>query len=162
MYPGSSPLSPSPYAFSYVASSTNFLSFLLVPGRGGRGGALLRLVAFYFPIPSPPRAPCSVSPICTRAASSPSASPLLPMASPASFADRPVGSGERRWLTAPDTDRTRSCGRTDGRRNTRSCKTTGTRIHRRRRRHDKPVVLVTWCLPPAPSPSPSPLTTLLT
>ena len=53
MYPGSSPLSPSPYAFPLDALSGNPHSFSLVPSRGGRGGALLRPVAFYLPVTGP-------------------------------------------------------------------------------------------------------------
>ena len=114
MYPVSSPLFPSPSAFPLDALSNNFLSFLLVPSHRGRGGALLRPVAFSFPVPIPSvRAlisPPFPRPRCLFPFHFPS---LIPLASPVSFAARPIRSGARRWRTAPDTDRTHSCGRQD-------------------------------------------------
>ena len=112
---------------------------------------------FPSPSPVPPCANWSVFPFYACVASSLSSSPLLLLVAPMSFAALPVGSGARCWRNAPDTDRTRSYGRPDGRRNMRSCRTTDTCIFSRRRRHDKPVVLVPWCFQPAPSPPPSPL-----
>ena len=84
------------------------------------------------------------------------AAPLLPRVSLASDDACPSGSGARRWCTAPDTDRTRSCGPPDSSHTAWSCTTTGAYIRSRRRWQDTPVVLVPWWLPPAPSPPPSP------
>ena len=64
----------------------------------------------------------SVPHFCARVASYLSSSPLLLLVSHVSFAASPVGSGAWRWRTAPDTNRKRSCGRPDSRRNARSCK----------------------------------------
>ena len=116
---------------------------------------------FLTPSPVPPRAPWSVPPFRVRVASPLSYYPLLLLVSSVSFASRPVGSGARRWRTAPDTDRTRSYGQPDGRRNARSCRTTDTCIRSRRRWHDTPVLLVPWCFPPATFPTPPPFPTLL-
>ena len=162
MYPGASPLPPSPSAVSLVLSSSPLLSLLLVPGHGGMGGTFRRPVAFAFsfsfsssfPYPSaralvcPPfPRPCGLFPLCTP---SPPPGPLCVVRC----------SSCRVWgatlCTAPDTDRTCSCGRPNGRRTAWSCRTTDTRICSRRRQHDKPVVLVLWRLPPAPSPPTSP------
>ena len=131
------------------------------PDAEGEVGRCFAPWSFLSPSTVSPRAPWPVSPLCARVASSLSCSPLLLLVSPVSFHARPVGSGAQHWRTTLDTERTCSCGQTDGRRNARSCKTTGTRIHSRRRRHEKPVVLVPWCLPLEPSPPPSPFPTLI-
>ena len=87
---------------------------------------------------------------------SPSAALLRPLDYLALSAACPSGSGAQRWRTAPDTDRTRSCGPPNGSHTAWSCTTTGAYICSRRCRQDTPVVLVPWWFPPAPSPPPPP------
>ena len=53
MYPGSSPISYSPFTVSLVVLTTTLFYYLLVTVRRGRGEALLRPVAFSFSVPGP-------------------------------------------------------------------------------------------------------------
>ena len=143
----------------HCPSSYHLLWFLIAAVLVRRSVVPWRLIfrcLFLIPSPIPLHAPCLALPFLAHVASPPSFSPLLLLVRSASYAACPIRSGARRWRTAPDTNRTRICGRPDGRRTAWSCRTTDARNRIRHCRNDKPVVLVPWWLSSAPSPPHSP------
>ena len=103
-----------------------------------------------------PRASVSSPPLCACAASLPSLSLYPPCVFPVSSAAIPVGSGVRRWHTAPEIGRTRRCHRPCGILIVWAYPLTWACICNMCRMPDKPIILVPWCEPPAPSLPPPP------